>query len=302
MKKFALLFVASLLFVACKGDKEIDETILKGKISIVVDEEVFPIVEDAYWVFRTQYPAEIDLDSLPESETVNELLKGTADVAVLSRKLTAPEERKFTSKGIKPRVTPFAKDAVVFITHASSPDSIIDLQDVVALLQGKSSRIDRLVFENPNSGTVRYMDSVAGVKKGPKKGVYSLDSHQSVLKYIAKNPGAIAVVGLNPILQPYPEWEKSTSEVRVMAVRNVKKGNQDVSAYKPNQSNIAEGKYPLTRTLYVLNYQGSAGLGTGFASYIAGHDGQRIILKSGLLPIRIPARTISVRKEINNTK
>lgn len=302
MRYFALILVAALSLISCKGDKDDAETILKGKIRVLVDEEVFPIVEDAYWVFRTQYPAEIDLDSLPESETVNELLKETADVAVLSRKLTAAEERKFTAKGIKPRITPFAKDAVVFITHVSTPDSIIELEDVVSLLQGKASPIDRLVFENPNSGTVRYMDSVAGVKKGPKKGVYSLDSHASVLKYIAKNPGAVAVVGLNPILQPYPEWEKLTSEIRVMSVRNVKKSDADVKAYKPNQSNIAEGKYPLTRTLYVLNYQGSAGLGTGFASYIAGHDGQRIVLKSGLLPVRIPARTITVRKEINNTK
>jgi phosphate transport system substrate-binding protein len=48
----------------------------------------------------------------------------------------------------------------------------------------------------------------------------------------------------------------------------------------------------------MLNYQGKEGLGMGFASYIAGEIGQRIILKSGLLPVRIPSRIIQLRKEI----
>jgi phosphate transport system substrate-binding protein len=50
----------------------------------------------------------------------------------------------------------------------------------------------------------------------------------------------------------------------------------------------------------MLNYQGKAGLGMGFASFIAGEIGQRIILKSGLVPVKIPSRNIIVRKEINN--
>ncbi len=35
-----------------------------------------------------------------------------------------------------------------------------------------------------------------------------------------------------------------------------------------------------------VNCQGFSGLGMGFASFVAGDIGQRIILKSGLLPIK----------------
>jgi phosphate transport system substrate-binding protein len=49
----------------------------------------------------------------------------------------------------------------------------------------------------------------------------------------------------------------------------------------------------LARDLYIINCQGYSGLGMGFASFVAGDIGQRIILKSGLLPIRTPGRKIS---------
>ncbi len=294
-------FLLGFVLFGCKQDPD-EQTILKGHARIIVDEEVFPIVEDAYWVFKTQYPAELTLDSLPESEGVNALLSGKADIAILTRKLTKKEEGKFRSEGIKPRITPFAKDAVVFLTNVSSRDTVINLSDVISFLRGESSPIKKLVFENPNSGSVRLLDSLAGLNKSPKKNVYSLDSHESVLKYIAENENVIAVTALNPILQPYEKWEPYMKKVKVMGVRNVKSAKKDDTYYKPNQTNLALGTYPLVRTLYLLNYQGKAGLGTGFASYLAGQDGQRIVLKSGLLPERTPSRIINIRKEINTTK
>jgi phosphate transport system substrate-binding protein len=52
----------------------------------------------------------------------------------------------------------------------------------------------------------------------------------------------------------------------------------------------------------MINYQGFSGLGMGFASFIAGDIGQRIILKSGLMPIRLPSRNIIIRKGIEKKK
>jgi phosphate transport system substrate-binding protein len=40
----------------------------------------------------------------------------------------------------------------------------------------------------------------------------------------------------------------------------------------------------------------------GFASFVAGDIGQRIILKSGLLPATVPGRKLNIRKEIYNNK
>jgi len=40
--------------------------------------------------------------------------------------------------------------------------------------------------------------------------------------------------------------------------------------------------------------EGKSGLGTGFVSFVAGHKGQRIILKSGLAPQIVPARDVMI--------
>jgi len=40
----------------------------------------------------------------------------------------------------------------------------------------------------------------------------------------------------------------------------------------------------------------------GFGSFIAGDIGQRIVLKSGLMPVRTPGRKLKIRNEIINDK
>jgi phosphate transport system substrate-binding protein len=76
-------------------------------------------------------------------------------------------------------------------------------------------------------------------------------------------------------------------------VLNVK-GIDGKEFYAPSQNNLAEEKYPLVRDLYVINCQGYSGLGMGFASFVAGDIGQRIVLKSGLLPVKIPTRKLNI--------
>ena len=86
--------------------------------------------------------------------------------------------------------------------------------------------------------------------------------------------------------------------VHILSVKGLK-SDQYIS---PTQNNLAEGTYPLARDLFMINAQGKAGLGMGFASFIAGERGQRIILKSGLLPTRMPGRNLILRKTINVEK
>ena len=294
--------VLVLFFMACKNQEtnpdKLEETILQGATTILVDESVQPIVEDEVAVFESQYNAKIKLINKPESEVINDLISDKAKIAILSRKLNTEEEKVFINKKLSPKITEFAVDAITLITNKNAKDTLVALQEVINLLQGKTSKIKGLVFENPNSSTVHYMNNLAGVGKEAKKNVFSLQSNEEVLKYVSENDGMIGVVGLNLIVQPPSKIQNYLDKVKVMAVRNVKSQANSDAYYKPSQSNIGAGLYPLERKLYMLNYQGKEGLGMGFASFVAGEIGQRIILKSGLLPVRIPSRIIQLRKEI----
>jgi phosphate transport system substrate-binding protein len=279
-----------------KADKE---SILKGSTTIFVDETLTPIIEDQVAVFESNYEAKIKLVSKSESETVISLFKQKSAIAILTRNLTSKESKIFEQKKITPKITKFATDAIAFISNKSSNDTLIDLKNVVGFMQGKLSiTIQGLVFDNPNSSTVRYMNSLAGIQSIPEKGVYSFKTNEEVIKFVAQNKGMIGLVGVNWLYQPMPEMKKFVDKVNVLSV----KGLTGENYYAPSQNNIAEGKYPLARDLYIINGQGYSGLGMGFASFVAGDIGQRIILKSGLLPLRIPGRRINVRHSVYDEK
>ncbi|MBF2707977.1 PstS family phosphate ABC transporter substrate-binding protein [Flavobacterium soyangense] len=300
-KVFVLFFIV-FLFVMCNQKEKINtnkESILKGSANILVDETITPIIEDQVAVFESNYDAKINIVSKSESEIIISLFKDKSGIAVLTRNLTSEENKIFEQKKITPKITKFATDAIAFISNKSNKDTLVELKSVLEFLQGKpNSSIKGLVFDNPNSSTVRFMNKLAGVKAIPEKGVYSFKSNQDVIKFVAKNNGMIGVVGVNWLSQPMPVMQEYVDKVNILSVKSL----TGVNFYAPSQNNIAEGKYPLARDLYIINGQGYSGLGMGFASFVAGDIGQRIILKSGLLPVRIPGRKLNIRNEISNEK
>ena len=160
-------------------------------------------------------------------------------------------------------------------------------------MQGKSqNKIKGLVFDNPNSSTMRYFNELSGLKSNPEKGIFSFKTNEEVIKYVSENTGFIGVVGVNWLMQPTEAVAKYKENINILNVKSLI-GND---YFYPSQNNIAENTYPLARELYIINCQSFSGLGIGFASFIAGERGQRIILKSGLLPVRIPSRNIQIKK------
>lgn len=307
MKKLSIFpyFVFLSLFAvvfACKdadGSKSKKDTILKGATVILVDETLEPVIEDQIAVFESVYPAKITMKAKSEKEVIRSLINDTLSIAILSRKLTVSENKIFEEKKIIPKVTPFATDGIALISNGKSRDTLIALTDVLDLMKGKSqTTIKGLVFDNPNSSTVRFMNELAGILQLPEKGVFSFKTNEEVIKYVAENEGMIGVVGVNWLYQPSGNMKEIVKKVNVLSVKS-EAGNE---FYAPTQNNIAEGKYPLARDLFIINCQGSSGLGMGFASFIAGERGQRIILKSGLLPVRTPSRLIQIRTKTKNNK
>ena len=297
--KLSGLIILLLFIISCNKSNNNQETILKGNATLLVDETLKPIMEDQIEIFESRYEAKIKLDAKSENEVIQALVKDTSSIAVLSRKLNEDELKVFASRKIIPKTTPIAIDAIALISNGASNDTLVALSDVLDFMKGKGQgKIKGLVFDNPNSSTVRYMDSLAGLPSIPQKGVFSFGTNNEVIKFVSENAGMIGIVGINWLSQPSPKMQKYVDKVNVVSVKGLKEANY----YAPTQNNIAEGKYALARDLYIVNCQGYSGLGMGFASFVAGDIGQRIILKSGLLPVKVPPRKLNVRKEIINDK
>lgn len=294
-----LLLTLLFVFSCQKNNENKLDSITKGKATIYVDESILPIIEDVQAVFETQYEAKLHLVPQSENEVLNAMLNDTAKIAVLTRTFTAQELKVFEGKKITPRITPFATDAVAFIKSKKSNDSLVALEDVIDFIQGKSlSNIKGLVFDNPNSSTVRYISELANVKIDKQKNIFSFKTNEEVIKYVADNEGMVGVIGMNWIFQPPLALQEMVDKVTVLGVKD--KGSNEYVF--PTQDNLAQGTYPLARHLYIIDCQGYSGLGMGFASFLGGERGQRIILKSGLVPDRVPSRKIKIRNNITKDK
>ena len=294
-----LVFLTGL--ISCKKETTPKETMLSGEIAIFADESIFPIVEDQISVFENTYSAKFNIISAPESEIINDLLslKDTTRLAVLTRTLTQEEESLFKQQNIVPKINRFAIDALALIANTTARDTIIELDEVMAYIKGEPSKIKGLVFDNPNSSASRILHEMAGVERGANKNLFSRKSSQELIKYIAENEGYIGVVGINWFTQTPKEMLPYTEKVRVLGVKNVKTDSDDPTYYLPTQANIGKKTYPLTRDVYLLNYQGSTGLGMGFASFIASDIGQKIVLTSGLAPVKVEPLKVNVKKDNN---
>lgn len=194
------------------------------------------------------------------------------------------------------------------ITHLGNPDSLISVKDIRRILTGDAkqwkdiypaSRLGdiSLVFDNKNSSTVRFaVDSIC--KGAPLSGrVKALKTNREVIDYVARTPDAIGIIGVNWLSDRNDSTGLSFSkEVRLMSVSAADKAMPD-NSYKPYQAYLYYGDYPLARSIYALLNDPRSTLPWGFASFLASDRGQRIILKSGLVPATQPVRVVNVKDE-----
>ncbi|OYQ45075.1 PstS family phosphate ABC transporter substrate-binding protein [Flavobacterium aurantiibacter] len=298
MKSFFYIAILALT-IACGNSKEpTTDTILKGKVSILVENSMLPIVEEQEQVFESQYQANITLIPATESQISANMSADKNRIAFLPRRLSAAEEQAFKKKNINGKIIFFAFDALVFFQARTVSDTLLKEEAVYELVKGQNVDNKRLVFCNADLSLLENIKRKANITKLESANVSGFETELDVANYLLKNENAIGVLPLNRVLSPSFEFEQILPKLRAMAVKSVKKADRRENYFKPNQANIAEGLYPFSRTLYLLNYQGRPGLGMGFASFIAGDIGQRIVLKSGLVPVQIPPRIIATRKKI----
>jgi phosphate transport system substrate-binding protein len=146
-----------------------------------------------------------------------------------------------------------------------------------------------------------------GRELGPN--VYAQGSIPAVFETVQKNKNAIGVLGVSWITSDMSSADIDKTElaqsvlsddpvqgatlnndVKVLKLRR----NDEVTAYKPYQQNIFDGTYPLFRQIYMITTGASGSLASGFYSFVTGDIGQKIIMKTGILPARTRIQVVQV--------
>ncbi|MGE6221798.1 PstS family phosphate ABC transporter substrate-binding protein [Nubsella zeaxanthinifaciens] len=295
----ALVLVFAFTCFSCrrKTDKDkVSETRTSGNTTILVDETYARILDDQIEVFKSDYPdATVNVVVGNENEILPKFREGKIKMLILSRMLKPAEESFYKQKNSPIYTDRFAIDGLALIVNKNVPDSTITVEEAYNVMRGTSTSGKKLVFDNAYSSTIRYFIDSAGIKELPKQGVYTLKTTDDVIKYVADNKGYIGVIGVSWLLKNVKGSSAYLSEVKTLAVKNLPNKKGGDAYYQPTQSNLINGKYPFLRNVYVINAEGTNGLGTGFANWLLSQRGQLIVLKSGLGPHKITERELNFK-------
>lgn len=303
------IIVAAL--AACNradAPKEQTDTATSGKVNIVSDESYTLIFKTLEYTFESIYTnADVTMKYKPEADALADLMADSCKVAVLNRDLSENEKKIFQHNNIYPKSIKIAEDAVALIVNPENTDSLLTVGQITNILSGKDtswSAINptnkggtiKVVFDNKGSANARYMkDSL--LKGGQfQKNVFAVNSNAQVIDYVRNNRSAIGVVSVNWISDRDDTLsQRFLHQVKVVGVSKGESGDEEKMYYKPYQAYIKSREYPFVRSVYLINRQTRAGLGTGFVSFVAGEKGQRMILKSGLIPATMPVRVVQFK-------
>lgn len=279
------------------SDPRTDDNPTSGHVAVLVDEGLKPVFEDLESIFEHFYKdAEVDLRYLPEGGILTAMQHDSVRLVFATFAPGADQEAYLRSRQNTPHIETVAIDAVAIIASKEEPADSISIQDLQANLTMKVPANlwsgHRLLFDRGGSGAARTLiDSLLGGDAAKVQAqVFATSGIDSLVAQVARNPNTLGFITFAAIADKDNAHARHLLEqVKVLAV-----GRDTSSAVLPSQTTLADGTYPLCRPVVMMVLEPKAGLGTGFASFVAGHKGQRIILKRGLAPAHIPSREIEV--------
>lgn len=312
LSRFSLLFFILPLFVffSCSQNNKNEDGPTFGSITISADETLQPLVKAETQAFEGLYQqANINVNYIPESSAFEELLNGKVKVIVATRKLNEYEEKHFHELKIFPNTVKIAYDAIAIISNKSLSNLELSQVQLNDILSGKienlrtinkkySSAKIKIIIDNKNSSIARYLKERAGVQD-LSNNLYAVTSNEEVINYVKKDVNSLGIIGVNWISDSDDSNTNNfLNNVGVVSIASTDTAKNINEFYKPYQAYIAQKYYPFCREVYVISAEARNGLGAGLIAFIAGEKGQRIILKSGLVPATMPVRLIEIKNDL----
>jgi phosphate transport system substrate-binding protein len=282
--------LVALFFTGCHSGPYIPvETPTSGTIHISVDESFKPVIDSQLKVFESSFPdAHVLVDYKPEAACLKDIYNDSTRLVIITRGLSLPEEKYFNDTAKTPAVSGIlAYDAVALVVNNHSQDTLMSMDEVRALLEGKGKKNMEAVMDGVSAtSTVRYvMDSIL-VGKTLGKNVIAARSSPQVISYIADHENAVGFIGVNWVGDQEDSLDLAfLQKVKVVAIQCDR--CTDKPYVYPFQANIVFKKYPMVRGLYYILKENFSGVGNNFINFLVNERGQLIFKRSYLVPARM---------------
>lgn len=300
-----ILLFGSIWFVlaSCQTQEKKEEkanqydTPTSGEITIAVDEAFLPLAKQQVDAFMNEYEnTKINIITIPEDKAIQLMLRDSVDAVMVSRNLNTNEKQAIEKQKITIKDWLQAYDAVAIVVNKELKDSVISVNQLKEIFAGNIKNWKQInpqnpdeeiaiIIDNANSSNYNFIGSKLEAIDISKLKIYASKSNKTTLEQVAKNKKSLGIVAFH--------WLKEAdfSQLKLIAIQH------DKNVKKPSQAAFAQNMYPLRRECYVLVKGGRIGLAHAWASFISQETGQRIVLKAGLLPVKIPQREIEMLAE-----
>ena len=303
------LLAASLL-AACGDapDPRTDDVPTKGHVLILADEDLRDLVEAEEFMFESIYDkAELDIRYLPEAELLKAVMNDSVRCWIGTVQPGGEQEAYYAKRNIKVHVVPIATDGIAVLADTAIELTRLSAGEVMHALTyprtfsaegwnltGQTRPLEgpRPWFPTTGSGVARSLvDSLVGHVAEQRIVGVAAAGIDSLVRRVANDPSALGFASFCCLSDlDDPRMKALRQGVKLVAIS----ASDSTAAVLPSQSTLADGSYPLRRPVYMVLAEGKSGLGTGFVSFVANHKGQRIILKHGIAPNKVPPREIEV--------
>ncbi len=297
----------TLLSASCGENKSLNETPTRGNIKISIDESFQPLIDSEVFTFLHLYTsAHITPQYKPEYEVIDDFMNDSVKVIVTSKKLTDYQIQYLRDTLVIARTTTYAYDALALVTNKQNQDTLVKYNTIKDIFLGKINKWKdinpksklgdiRVIFDNTKSGNIRYFKELFEVKDTLKSNFYAVKSNAEVIDFVSRNPDALGIVSVNWISDKDDSLSMSfIKKINILAVSQ--QYINDGSYYRPYQGSIYDKSYPFVREVYFISRETFAGLGSGFINWACAEQGQRIVLKSGLVPATMPIRLVQIKR------
>jgi phosphate transport system substrate-binding protein len=208
------------------------------------------------------------------------LINGTTEIANASREMKADEKAKVRDRfNVLPTETAVAKDGVTIYVNEASPVAQLTIQQLHNIFNGDITNWKDV--GGPDAKIVLYSrENSSGTYAFFKENVLKGDDYASNAQTL---PGTAAVVNAvakekNGIGYGGAAYAKGVREVKVVG--------KDGQGYLPTAENVAAGKYPLSRPLFMYTRGKPGAEAAAFIAFCLSSGGQDIVTKVGYFPVK----------------
>jgi len=246
------------------------------KIVIEGSTTVLPISQRAAEVFMDSHAgADIAVRGGGSGVGIASLIDGTVDIANASRAMKDAEVQKTVDKGRTPKANVVAMDGICVIVNHSNGVSALTKKQIRDIYTGKVSNWKDVggsdakivvISRDSSSGTFEAFGELALDKEKVRADALLQASNQAVASTVAQTPDAIGYVGLGYV----------TSSVKAL----------DVDGVKASRETVLNGRYPISRPLFMYTNGQPKGLTKEFIDFIMSAEGQKIVEEEGFVGLK----------------